>query len=122
MERRDRMKGSHGIRKDKMKSRSGGPIESVYEIELVALQGLLVVNGRWMEDGGDMYKSDGTCKIKLDRILVNEEWLEWRPGLILKSLGRSFSDHCPFILKNSIVDWGPKPFKFFNGWISHSDL
>ncbi|KAL8529587.1 hypothetical protein ACS0TY_006859 [Phlomoides rotata] len=68
------------------------------------------------------YKPDGTCKSKLDRILVNEEWLRWRPDLKLKSLGRSFSDHCPLFLKTSIVDWGPKPFKFFNVLITHPDF
>ncbi|KAL8547927.1 hypothetical protein ACS0TY_007290 [Phlomoides rotata] len=35
------------------------------------------------------YKPDGTCKSKLDQIL------------------------------NSIIDWGPKPFKYFNGWATH---
>ncbi|KAL8500405.1 hypothetical protein ACS0TY_020122 [Phlomoides rotata] len=65
------------------------------------------------------FKPDGTCKSKLDRILVNEEWLRWRPDLKLKSLGRSFSDHCPIFLKSVNVNWGPKPFKFFNGWLSH---
>ncbi|KAL8457740.1 hypothetical protein ACS0TY_035560 [Phlomoides rotata] len=43
------------------------------------------------------YKPDGTCKSKLDRMVVNEEWLGWRPDLKLKSLGRSFSNHCPLI-------------------------
>ncbi|KAL8547830.1 hypothetical protein ACS0TY_007239 [Phlomoides rotata] len=36
-------------------------------------------------------------------------------------MGRSISDHCPLIMRNSIVEWGPKPFKFFNGWIMHPD-
>ncbi|KAL8483747.1 hypothetical protein ACS0TY_026433 [Phlomoides rotata] len=51
------------------------------------------------------YKPDGTCKSKLDRIMVNDDWLEWKPDLILKSLGRSFSDHCLIFLKSSIKDW-----------------
>ncbi|KAL8554478.1 hypothetical protein ACS0TY_002607 [Phlomoides rotata] len=68
------------------------------------------------------YKPDGTCKSKLDRILVNEEWLTWKPDLKLMSLGRSISDHCPIFLRTSIVDWGLKPFKFFNGWLAHADF
>ncbi|KAL8523184.1 hypothetical protein ACS0TY_013234 [Phlomoides rotata] len=68
------------------------------------------------------FKPDDTCKSKLDQILVNVEWLIWRPDLKLKSLGRTFSDHCPIFLKSMIVDWGPKPFKFFNGWISHPEF
>ncbi|KAL8468699.1 hypothetical protein ACS0TY_031769 [Phlomoides rotata] len=68
------------------------------------------------------YKPDGSCKSKLDRIMVNEDWLVWRPDLKLKSLGRSISDHCPLILRNSVTDWGPKLFKFFNGWAKHPDF
>ncbi|KAL8510875.1 hypothetical protein ACS0TY_017624 [Phlomoides rotata] len=51
--------------------------------------------------------------------MVNEDWLVWRPDLKLKGLGRTISDLCPIILWNSVTDWGPKPFKFFNGWIMH---
>ncbi|KAL8476334.1 hypothetical protein ACS0TY_028855 [Phlomoides rotata] len=63
------------------------------------------------------YKPDGSCKSKLDRIMVNKEWMEWKPDLKLKSLGRSISDHCPLLLGYSITEWGPKSFKFFNGWV-----
>ncbi|KAL8519731.1 hypothetical protein ACS0TY_010607 [Phlomoides rotata] len=68
------------------------------------------------------YKSDGSCKSKLDRIMVNEKWLIWKPELKLKSLGRSISDHCPLFLGLSVTEWGPKPFKFFNGWVKHPDF
>lgn len=40
------------------------------------------------------YRKDGTCKSKLDRLLVNDDWLNKWPNLSLKSGGRSFSDHC----------------------------
>jgi len=26
------------------------------------------------------------------------------------------SDHCAVVVKNRIVDWGPKPFKVFDAW------
>ncbi|KAL8501606.1 hypothetical protein ACS0TY_020933 [Phlomoides rotata] len=68
------------------------------------------------------YKPDGSCKNKLDQIMVNEEWVEWKPDLKLKSLGRSIFDHCPLFLGQTITDWGPKPFKFFNGWVQHPDF
>ncbi|KAL8546335.1 hypothetical protein ACS0TY_006158 [Phlomoides rotata] len=48
------------------------------------------------------YKLDGTCKSRLDRILVNMEWLNWQPDLKLKGLGRTVSDHCPLILVHAI--------------------
>ncbi|KAL8543023.1 hypothetical protein ACS0TY_003775 [Phlomoides rotata] len=54
--------------------------------------------------------------------MVNEDWLVWRPDLKLKILGRSISDHCPLILRNLVIDWGPNPFKFFNGWIMHPEF
>ena len=35
-------------------------------------------------------------------------------------LPRTISDHCPILLKVYGKDWGPKPFKFFNAWLSNS--
>lgn len=29
---------------------------------------------------------------------------------------RSLSDHCPLVLKEKVQNWGPKPFRVFNGW------
>ncbi|KAL8456316.1 hypothetical protein ACS0TY_034507 [Phlomoides rotata] len=68
------------------------------------------------------YKTDGSCKSKLDRMMVNEEWMWKWPDLSLRSLGRSFSDHCPLVLKHAVVDWGPKPLKYFNGWSMHPEF
>ncbi|KAL8480950.1 hypothetical protein ACS0TY_027463 [Phlomoides rotata] len=68
------------------------------------------------------YKPDGSCKSRLDRVLVNEEWVIWKLELKLKSLGRSVSDHCPLFLSCSITNWGPKPFKFFNSWVKHPEF
>ncbi|GKV46217.1 hypothetical protein SLEP1_g53216 [Rubroshorea leprosula] len=33
---------------------------------------------------------------------------------------RSVSDHCPILLKEEKIDWGPKPFKFFDAWLEQS--
>ncbi|KAL8536611.1 hypothetical protein ACS0TY_011982 [Phlomoides rotata] len=49
------------------------------------------------------YKSDGSCKSKLDRIMI-------------------YIRPLPLILRNLVTDWGPKPFKFFNGWIKHPEF
>ncbi|KAL8532061.1 hypothetical protein ACS0TY_008607 [Phlomoides rotata] len=68
------------------------------------------------------YKPDGTCKSRLDRIMVNKEWMWKWPDLSLRSLGRTFSDHCPLVIKHVIVEWGHKPFKYFNGWSSHQEF
>ncbi|KAL8535590.1 hypothetical protein ACS0TY_011283 [Phlomoides rotata] len=53
------------------------------------------------------YRPDGTCKSKLDRFLVNSNWLNKWSGAKLRGGKRSLSDH------------GPRQFKFFNHWIQH---
>lgn len=68
------------------------------------------------------FRKDGSCKSKLDRMLVNEEWLNKWPNYSLKSDGRSLSDHCPIFSEVVIKDWGPKPFRFINSWISHPEF
>ncbi|KAL8494600.1 hypothetical protein ACS0TY_025437 [Phlomoides rotata] len=60
------------------------------------------------------YRPDGTCKSKLDRLFVNDNWLNKWPEVILKWWKRSLSDHVPIFIKGCSKDWGPKPFKFFN--------
>lgn len=68
------------------------------------------------------YRPDGTCKSKLDRMLVNSTWCRSWPNQILKDGRRSLSDHIPIFIEESRKDWGPKPFKFFNQWMQHSDF
>ncbi|KAL8490658.1 hypothetical protein ACS0TY_022603 [Phlomoides rotata] len=65
------------------------------------------------------YRPDGTCKSKLDRILVNSEWILWWANQALKGLKRTLSDHCPIYLEGSYKDWGPRPFRFVNAWVKH---
>ncbi|KAL8505547.1 hypothetical protein ACS0TY_016695 [Phlomoides rotata] len=65
------------------------------------------------------YRPDGTCKSKLDRLLVNSTWLNNWSGSILRDGKRSLSDHVPIYIEGSKNDWGPRPFKFFNQWIQH---
>ncbi|KAL8507118.1 hypothetical protein ACS0TY_017854 [Phlomoides rotata] len=65
------------------------------------------------------YRPDGTCKSKLDRILVNLEWITRWPNQVLKGLNRSLSDHCPIFMESARKDWGPRPFRFINAWVKH---
>lgn len=65
------------------------------------------------------YKPDGSCKSRIDRILINDQWMENWSDSIQKGISRSISDHCPIILDTKRIDWGPKPFRFINAWISH---
>ncbi|XP_057811358.1 uncharacterized protein LOC131025575 [Salvia miltiorrhiza] len=68
------------------------------------------------------YQPNGRCKSKLDRFLVNENWISAWPSTCGRVLQRSLSDHCPILLSTKSVDWGPKPFRFLNAWTSHPDF
>ncbi|KAK3219709.1 hypothetical protein Dsin_013679 [Dipteronia sinensis] len=59
---------------------------------------------------------------RLDRFLCDPVVLSWFPGLVQKGLSRSVSDHNPVGIGEPIVDWGPKPFRMFNGWIDDKDM
>lgn len=62
------------------------------------------------------YNSGGTCKSRLDRALVNEEWAVRWQDTVLHGLPRSVSDHCALVLATKSGDWGPRPFRFINAW------
>lgn len=61
----------------------------------------------------------GASKSKLDRLFVNNEWIAQFPSLSLSSLKRTLSDHCPLLARSSVKNWGPRPFRFQNCWLSH---
>ena len=62
----------------------------------------------------------GRAKSKLDRLLVNPEWFSKFPSIHVSLQKRNLSDHCPLIVKTDDFDWGPKPFRFQNCWLSHT--
>ncbi|KAL8537688.1 hypothetical protein ACS0TY_012722 [Phlomoides rotata] len=68
------------------------------------------------------YCPDRSCKSKIDRMLVNTEWLKQWPNQTLKGLRQSFSDHVPLVLQSGTKDWGPRPFRFMNSWLEHSQF
>ena len=61
----------------------------------------------------------GNAKSKLDRLLVNAEWLLILPSLQVSIQKRSISDHCPLLIQSKEVNWGAKPFRFQNCWLTH---
>ncbi|GLT87908.1 hypothetical protein SLE2022_059610 [Rubroshorea leprosula] len=63
------------------------------------------------------YSSNGRHMSRIDRFLISADWFEKWSDVKQWGLGRSVSDHCPLVLKNEKVDWGPKPFKFFDSWL-----
>lgn len=65
------------------------------------------------------YKGNGSCKSRIDRALINEKWAEKWSSTGLRGLPRTVSDHCAIVLSTNQEDWGPKPFRFINAWLSH---
>lgn len=68
------------------------------------------------------YRSNGSCKSRIDRALVNENWLTLWQGTYLRGIKRSISNHCPILLNTSDADWGPNPFRFIDAWLTHPDF
>ena len=61
----------------------------------------------------------GRSKSKLDRLLVNPEWVSIIPSLSVSILKRTISDHAPLLISAKVVDWGPKPFRFLDCWLTN---
>ncbi|GJX67804.1 hypothetical protein Tco_0303531 [Tanacetum coccineum] len=111
----------------------------------------LMVNGLWCEDpylikaevvkhyktlwleeakkGGTHKKftrasDDGLKFSKLDRFLLNEEFVKlWgNTSVVAVALDRKLSNHCPIVLKDVDLDFGPKPFRAFDIWLEERDI
>ncbi|XP_071739299.1 uncharacterized protein [Rutidosis leptorrhynchoides] len=65
---------------------------------------------------------DGSKFSKLDRFLVTENFLNLWEDLSIIALDRKLSDHCPLVLRDKIIDYGPKPFKVFDAWLDHDGV
>ncbi|GJS19477.1 RNA-directed DNA polymerase, eukaryota [Tanacetum coccineum] len=55
---------------------------------------------------------------KLDRFLLSEGLFDFFPHLSAICLDKNLSDHRPILLRESCLDYGPTPFKFFHSWFS----
>ncbi|XP_074305823.1 uncharacterized protein LOC141641045 [Silene latifolia] len=54
---------------------------------------------------------------KLDRVLINEDWLNIFPDSYANFLPEGLYDHCPCLISNYVVEVRKKaPFKYFNMW------
>ncbi|XP_071727741.1 uncharacterized protein [Rutidosis leptorrhynchoides] len=58
---------------------------------------------------------------KLDRLLVSDGIFTIWPNTSSKTLDRDLSDHCPIILRNNLLDSGPKPIRVFDTWLDLKD-
>ncbi|XP_071708917.1 uncharacterized protein [Rutidosis leptorrhynchoides] len=65
---------------------------------------------------------DGLKFSKLDRFLVNVEFINLWEDLSAIALDRNLSDHCPLVLHDKLIDYGPKPFKVFDEWLNCEEI
>ncbi|GJZ84480.1 putative RNA-directed DNA polymerase [Tanacetum coccineum] len=65
---------------------------------------------------------DGLKFSKLDRFLLNEEFMKLWGNTSVVALDRKLSDHCPIVLKDVDLDFGPKPFRAFDIWLKETDI
>ncbi|GKV47624.1 hypothetical protein SLEP1_g54507 [Rubroshorea leprosula] len=68
------------------------------------------------------YHSNGASMSRLDRFLLSKGWCCNWENVKQWGLNHSLSDHCPIVLKNYIIDWGPKPFQFFDAWLEFPEF
>ncbi|GJX23686.1 RNA-directed DNA polymerase, eukaryota [Tanacetum coccineum] len=65
---------------------------------------------------------DGVKFSKLDRFLMNKNFKSLWSNPAVLALYRKLSDHCPMVLKDIDVDFGPKPFRVFDVWLEEVDI
>ncbi|XP_071712698.1 uncharacterized protein [Rutidosis leptorrhynchoides] len=55
---------------------------------------------------------------RIDRVLINAQWATSWPDAILQTGLSEQSDHKPIIWGKRLMNWGLKPFRFNNAWLS----
>jgi hypothetical protein len=63
------------------------------------------------------FHPNGLSMSRLDRILISPSWCACWGDPIARVLERDVADHCPIVLRYSLEEWGPKPFRFNNFWL-----
>ncbi|KAE8696464.1 hypothetical protein F3Y22_tig00110670pilonHSYRG00065 [Hibiscus syriacus] len=58
---------------------------------------------------------------RLDRIFVEDDWLQENCEVSLWGLPRTVSDHIPIVLGKELIDWGPSLFKMINSWLDQKN-
>ncbi|GKA67938.1 transposon TX1 uncharacterized [Tanacetum coccineum] len=68
------------------------------------------------------FDNGGLKASKLDRFLVSNSFLNIWDDCSVSVLCRSYSDHCPIMLKVDSRNFRPKPFRIFDKWIARDVL
>nr|KYP41921.1 hypothetical protein KK1_036692 [Cajanus cajan] len=66
------------------------------------------------------FRPNGKAISRIDRILISREWWSAWENCVQFVLDRNIFDHCPLMLSQKKVDWGPKPFRSINCWSEYS--
>nr|XP_043629901.1 uncharacterized protein LOC122601202 [Erigeron canadensis] len=64
---------------------------------------------------------NGVKLSKIDRCLVNRGVIDMWPDATFQALPRRLSDHNPIMLTIKELNFGPKPFRFFNSWLDRPE-
>ncbi|GJS28094.1 RNA-directed DNA polymerase, eukaryota [Tanacetum coccineum] len=75
--------------------------------------------------GGRKYtriSDDGLKFSKLDRFLVTPEFSTKWDNLSAIALDRKIFDHCPILMKDMDLDYGPNPFRVFDLWLEDGEI
>ncbi|XP_068492028.1 uncharacterized protein [Phaseolus vulgaris] len=64
------------------------------------------------------FNSNGSAKSRLDRALVTEDWMEVWPMCKQYVQRREVSEHCALVIKSVEKDWGHKPFRTIDAWLT----
>lgn len=66
--------------------------------------------------------SNGKAMSRINGFLLSESFIEdWK--VEAQSIGvRVVSDHSPIWINENLRNWGPKPFRFNNGWLKHTNF
>jgi len=87
-------------------------------INACVLSNLKYVGSKW-----SWHNSEGNTGIigRLDRILVNQAWIDVLPDSFYEYQSLATSDHAPLLLHllKSFAS-SPRPFRFFNYWMQSS--
>ena len=86
------------------------------------IEDLEVEEPPWVGSKFTWVRPNGSARSKLDRFLVSADWLTKWPGTTQFTLERNFSDHCPLLLRSKNSDWGPKPFRIMDCWLSDASF
>ncbi|KAJ9538631.1 hypothetical protein OSB04_031364 [Centaurea solstitialis] len=65
---------------------------------------------------------DGRKFSKLDRFLVSDSFYESWKTLGVITLDRKLSYHCPIMLADKSLNFGPIPIHFFDAWLEEKDV